>query len=307
MNRFNTVKGGVNYCLIDKTVYHHFHDLGEKNINQILDREYIYDLFYDNYEELLEYNNVERKNEYLNMIQYIDSLVDFKLKEIIENEDYDEKHNRVFLNSSIEGRIKFRMKFNGVTEGFEFDDDDGNDSTQDESFDDAVKGHKNETLLDESNSDASCHYCSTYEYLFNEVSYYVKKELKQRKVKLNSIQSIFSFLWFLQPFDPDYNYYSIVSSKIFIIFLFKTYHDSGKFGRFYKNLASLKKKIYILKLEDFNIDQNIIESNNESLAGVFDLYKHQDECYDGYEFRRLIDELINIRHLPLNVCFSFKI
>jgi hypothetical protein len=59
------------------------------------------------------------------------------------------------------------------------------------------------------------------------------------------------------------------------------------------NLRSIEKKVFVLKLDDFVIDNRIFYENEEFFVGIFDLYKHKEDFCDGYEFRSLIKKIEN--------------
>ena len=100
-----------------------------------------------------------------------------------------------------------------------------------------------------------------------------------------------TFLFNLPFSNGHFRYGLIRNSEVIIIYLFKSFYDSGKFKTIFNNLTSLNQNIYVLKLEDFDIDQKIFRENHNYFRGIYDLYKHKADSFDGYEFRRLLEML----------------
>ena len=44
--------------------------------------------------------------------------------------------------------------------------------------------------------------------------------------------------------------------EVILIYSYKSFYDSGKFKKLVENLTSVEKAIYVLKFEDFDIDEN---------------------------------------------------
>jgi hypothetical protein len=88
-------------------------------------------------------------------------------------------------------------------------------------------------------------------------------------------------------------YYYIKNCNIVVIFLYKSFYENGKFQKIFNNLRSIEKKVFVLKLDDFVIDNRIFHENEEFFGGIFDLYKHKEDFCDGYEFRSLIKKIEN--------------
>ena len=172
--------GFFDYAVL-KTRMNKFKDLSMLNLSELLNRSYKSgDPAYNYTEALLESNQIECKYDYLNLIQYIDIIIDKKLNEFIE-------------------------------------------------------------ILD-----------------------------------------------FLENLEIRVNY---VLSPV-IVYLFKNFYESGRFKVIYKNLLGIKKNIYIVKLEDFQVNEKEFENlNEECCINYYDLNKHKDDSYNGYEFRRLLNDL----------------
>ena len=92
------------------------------------------------------------------------------------------------------------------------------------------------------------------------------------------------------PLNQKYNYNSVKQTSVVFIYLFESFYKSKKFKIAFKNFLSIKKKVYILQLEEFYIDYSIF-LGEEFFGGIYFLYKHKDDSFNGYELRRLLSEL----------------
>ena len=136
----------------------------------------------------------------------------------------------------------------------------------------------------------------------NEIYNYIKEEFERLDLNIEAVNFLFNLSDTSLYNKKRYDYSVIKYSKIVMIYLFKSFYDSGKFKKIVDNLRSIKKKIFVLKFEEFDIDFNL--NNNEYICGVFDLYKHKEDSYDGYELRRLFKMLENediyFRYVSIN-------
>ena len=228
-------------------------DLENMNkMSEILEKQYIPDPFYDYYEALLISNNIECKNDYLNLMQHFYNLVDRKFKEltIFENEKFcleDDLDSTNFELRCIKDLIKFRLKINN----YKIED-------------------KNKIS-----------------FIIQEIYYFIQNEFQRLNLSLDGVYFLASSLSIFNTI-----YYYIKNCNIVIIFLSKSFYESGKFQKIFNNLRSIEKKIFALKLDDFILDQSIFNEKVEYFGGIFDLYKHKDDGFcNGYEFRNLIREL----------------
>ena len=70
---------------------------------------------------------------------------------------------------------------------------------------------------------------------------------------------------------------------------------------------NIKKQIFILKLDHFDVDEKEFESSNkECCVRCYDLYKHKEDSYNGYEFKRLLNDL-QIQSFVSKNYFNYKL
>ena len=245
--------GFFDYAVL-KTRMNKFKDLSMLNLSELLNRSYKSgDPAYNYTEALLESNQIECKYDYLNLIQYIDIIIDKKLNEFIEKGQKlkTSKELKSFkkLNEMILERIGMRMSLNKAI-----------------------------TLNDKRR-----------EILMGRIYSYVTTDLNRRlKFTTNGTNFCGEILDFLENLEIRVNY---VLSPV-IVYLFKNFYESGRFKVIYKNLLGIKKNIYIVKLEDFQVNEKEFENlNEECCINYYDLNKHKDDSYNGYEFRRLLNDL----------------
>jgi hypothetical protein len=100
--------------------------------------------------------------------------------------------------------------------------------------------------------------------------------------------------------------FNLIFSPV-IIYLFKSFYESSHFKAVYKNLIDIKKQIFILKLDNFEVDEKEFESSNkECCVRFYDLYKHKEDSYNGYEFKRLLNDL-QIQSFVSKNYFNYKL
>ena len=128
------------------------------------------------------------------------------------------------------------------------------------------------------------------ELLISEIYEYIDQEFQKLNISLKTLNSLLKFFDELQ---PNCDYISIFSTDIVVIYLFKKFYESGKFSRLFRNLVSIKKKIFILKLDDFYVDKTLYENiSNEIFGGLYDLHKHKQDDYIGYEMHKFLSDLV---------------
>jgi hypothetical protein len=82
--------------------------------------------------------------------------------------------------------------------------------------------------------------------------------------------------------------------KCILFLLTKDFFESYKFRKLFREATRLKKKIYLIKLEEFDFDVGNYEN-------VFDISRHEECKYEGYLTRKLV------RELPENCSASVRV
>ncbi len=281
-------------------------DLENESVEKFLSTiEYKHDSKYEYFEECFAIHEFESKHKYLKLIQFFDELVHSKIQELIDNINNDDSdisysYHRNFhmyeRENSVQCRIKLLTNMRGITM---FDDDD--------------------TVLSDSLSDISleshnsfCFDSGKFYFLQDKIYEYIKVKFKQVNINWHLMEALFDLLARTKLNLTSYNYYFAKSAHTFVIFLYRSFHDSGKFKKIYKNLLSLLKNIYIVKLENFEIDPSIfemenfkVEENNYKiskllLGGIYDLYKHRKDDFDGFVLEDLLWALRSEEDMLIN-------
>jgi hypothetical protein len=243
--------------------YKHLNSIDISRLDYQIDTD---DPFYDHYNSLFEINNIESKNDFLILLQYTDYLILLKLKELTTGNpqkfetDNLKTNNKKYKN--VISRIESMIRFHDI------------------SFIAAnLESQNKETEQDEK-----------IESLINEIYDYIEQTFQKLNIDFKTINSLFKFCDDLQ---PHCDYISIFSTDVIVIFLFKKFFESGKFNRLLRNLVSIKKKVFILKLDDFSIDKSLFENiNNDVFGGFYDLYKHKNDDFIGYEMHKFLADLV---------------
>ena len=259
---------------INLPIYRSFKDKNLKALNidcKLLGKDYVYDPFYGYYDAILEIKNIGYKNDYLCIFQHIDHLINLKLDQYISSENV--KINGKVPNELKQyyGRVQYRIhNLLKINERFI---------------------HKTKNL---SKSDKDI----LETQLKNKIIRFIKVEFKKINVSMKSINQLYSFI-------PTFSTYTkineIYETNTVIIYLFKHFYETGKFQHFYKNIVSIKKNVYILKLEDFWIDETIFHDSAEYFCGIYDIYRHAKEGFEGYELSRLFNDLNANLNLKLEI------
>jgi hypothetical protein len=232
-------------------------DISENNSIKEIGVEYTFDADYEFYEALLEYRNIENKRDYLILLKHFYNLIDLRLQ---MKEEGMEMTNSFVLNGSKRTKILEKIKLYLEKNNF-----------------------KTEQLSVQ---------------LLNQIYNYIENELEKLDLDLEALNFLFNlpFNWYSYQHTP-YSYKCINSAKAVLIYLFKSFYESGKFKKLVENLTSIKKSFFVMKLEEVDIEREV--QDNKYVCGVFDLYKHKEDSYEGYELRRLFKELEE-----LDICFS---
>ena len=221
----------------------------DNKLKEIQKNAYTQNRDFEFYDALLEYSNIEPKNEYLLLLNYFYSLINLKLKikeeMLVSNTILIPKDNYK-INITLD-KIRLQMEKNNLK----------------------VEDKKDPILY----------------HIYD----FIKEEFEKLNINIETINFLLNLTENNLIENKLYSYRHIKNSKAVLIYLFKSFYDSGKFKKLVDNLSSIKKKIFVLKFEEFDIDKYF--DNNEYVRGVFDLYKHKDDSFDGYELRRLFQKL----------------
>ena len=163
----------------------------------------------------------------MNLIQHLDNLIDFKLNEINKTTNKNKKRKlkqatvakAKNIKSEIEKRLRIRMKI-FINYGL---------SSRAGSYNKNIENH-----------------------FINEIYSYVEKELNNVKIDIQVIVYILCFMYHLAYGRFDV-YETTMISQAVVIYLFKSFHDSGKFSRIYRNEISISQVVFIVKVENFEI------------------------------------------------------
>ena len=261
----------ITYWWIPQGIYKSFKDLKSLNIDcKLLEKEYVHDSLYSYYDAILESKNIGCKNDYLTLFQKLDYLINLKLIELIKSENIQISVNEKTFYEHIEERIDNLARIN----------QDYISKTENLSSGDEKKFKKD---------------------LKNSILEYIEQEFKKLNISLKIINYLFAFIHKFSPYS-DIN--ELYETNVIVIHLFKQFYESGKFTHFFKNIVSIKKQVFILKLEEFTIDENIFDDNAEYICGIYDLYHHANDDFDGYQLRRLFDDISNHQNLRLEIHVS---
>ena len=96
------------------------------------------------------------------------------------------------------------------------------------------------------------------------------------------IENVFRFM---NANDSFYLYEALIRSKIIIIFLTKEFFDSQKYKTLFEKFSKMRKKIFILKFDD--VDLNLTARLKKSVK-VYDVYRHKIDKFDGYLTRNFL-------------------
>lgn len=224
---------------------------------------YCYDKAYDHFDTTLETLHFTNKNEYLKILQHLDELIDLKLAEVENSLEVKQENNDKYTKiifEEVEARI--RLKIN-------------------------LKNLKLETKIDE-----IAKKCITITVLKHLVNMYGTYDMRL-------VNSVLQFLENISYVRDSDHHYKLFKSNVIVITLTKEFYDSGRFEKLLRNFTLLKKPIFVVKYADFDIDSNIFKGIQGPVKGVYNLNKHKEYDYDGYELRRLFADLAK-EGCPLN-------
>jgi hypothetical protein len=174
-------------------------DISENNSIKEIGVEYTFDADYEFYEALLEYRNIENKRDYLILLKHFYNLIDLRLK---MKEEVMEMTNSFVLNGSKRTKILEKIKLYLEKNNF-----------------------KTEQLSVQ---------------LLNQIYNYIENELEKLDLDLEALNFLFNlpFNWYSYQHTP-YSYKCINSAKAVLIYLFKSFYESGKFKKLVENLTSI--------------------------------------------------------------------
>ena len=79
--------------------------------------------------------------------------------------------------------------------------------------------------------------------------------------------------------------------KINVFILFQQYYESNKFKILFESALRLKKRVLIIKMEEFELN---IDKKDEAFPNqikIYDLSSLQEHNYEGYQTRRLLKDM----------------
>ncbi len=86
----------------------------------------------------------------------------------------------------------------------------------------------------------------------------------------------------------NFTYENLIRSKLIVILLTRRFNDSEKFQIIFQKYIKLRKKIFIVRLDDFEMD---IPANLNSFVQIYDMFKHKTDKFEGYVTRNMLVDI----------------
>ena len=221
--------------------------------------------FLDYYDAKLEYLNITNKSDYLNLVNLLEDLID-KAKELkLKHLDSPPSLSNTVKTSPEEQALDLQMR---------------------EKFSEIYSRINNKfystKLIEEINP--LNHYIRN-NMLIKETFNGIIEELNSLEIDPLKIENV---LRFLNRNNSYFLYETLIRSKIIIIFLTKEFFETEKYKILFEKFTKLRKKIYIVKLDEFDLN---LAGRLKSSVKVYDVYKHKIDKFDGYLTRNLLSDV----------------
>ena len=231
--------------------------------------------FFDHYEAKLEYLNIMNKSDYLNLVKLFEDLIEDKANEL-KSESYSSDYS---LDDSLTASTE-KQNSRNEEQALEM-------RSRDqfvEIYGRIIKKFARSTnkQIEEMNT---IDFFSRHNIMIKETFHRVIEELKILDIDPIKIEFV---LRFLNRNNSYFLYETLIRSKIIVIFLTKEFFETEKYQLLFEKFTKLRKKIYIVKLDDFNLNLN---AKLKKSVKVYDIHKHKADKFDGYITRKLLGDV----------------
>ncbi len=110
----------------------------------------------------------------------------------------------------------------------------------------------------------------------------IHDEFTKLDIDINTVERV---LLLLSRTCSNFTYENLIRSKLIVILLTRQFNDSEKFQILFQKYIKLRKKIFIVKLDDFEMD---IPAKLNSFVQVYDMFKHKTDKFEGYVTRNML-------------------
>ena len=213
----------------------------------------------DYYEAKLDFLNIANKSDYLNLLKLFDEILTEKMNEV-KNKPVD------ILKAPITEQEKSKLRC----------------------FPEILSQMNNRIQnIDENDSALKYFPNGLYKMLLN----MIEEEFKKLDFSLSSIDNVLSFIFSNVAY---YTYEDLIRSKIIVLFLSKEYFETQKYKLLFQKFTKLRKTIFIVKLDDFDLN---LTGKIKNSVKVYDMFRHKMDKYEGYVTRQLLVDIKNALNL----------
>jgi hypothetical protein len=243
-------------------------DVSQMNVSDKLKKENNYSNieFFDYYDAKLEYLNITNKSDYLNLVNLLENFVEDKAKKL--------KSKYPDPSSSSSNNVKLSAEEQAL------------DLQMREKFSEIYSRINNKFYASKSNEEINpLNHFIRNNMLIKETFNEIIEELKSLEIDPLKIENV---LRFLNRNNSYFLYETLIRSKIIIIFLTKEFFETEKYKILFEKFTKLRKKIYIVKLDEFDLN---LTGRLKNSVKVYDVYKHKIDKFDGYLTRNLLSDV----------------
>ena len=139
----------------------------------------------------------------------------------------------------------------------------------------------------------------------NEICFHLEEKFRELGVNFKDTCKLF------EGFNKkSYNIFTatdfqhINSSKFVLFLLFESYYNSEGFKKLFKYSIRLKKGIFLIKMEEFNLD---VSDESSDKIYIYNLSDYMNDHHEGDEVLRLLKDLESKVNLKVQFQYSVKI
>ena len=138
----------------------------------------------------------------------------------------------------------------------------------------------------------------------NEICFHLEEKCKELGVNFEVTCQLFEEFnkKSVEIFKTDFEL--INSSKFVLFLLFESYYNSEGFKKLFKYSIRLKKGIFLIKMEEFNLD---VSDESSDKIYIYNLSDYMNDHHEGDEVLRLLKDLESKVNLKVQFQYSVKI